>query len=450
MFNNKNIFMIGIGGISMSGIAEILKSFNCTINGYDARETDITKDLINKGINVIYDYNEDLIKDADIVVYTAAIKEDNPLLIYARNNKEVYERSVFLGLMMKDYKNVICISGTHGKSTTTGMISTIFMKANLNPTIQIGAMLPIINGNYHVGSHEYFIAEACEYCDSFLDFFPTSEVILNIDEDHLDYFKNLDNIINSFNRYTNLLPDNGYLVVNNDDENSLLACKNHDKITYGIKNTSNYMAKNIEYNEYGHGSYDLYINNENITKVELSVSGIHNIYNSLAAIAISSSYNIDLNVIIDALKSYTGVGRRFEYLGEYNNAKVYDDYAHHPSEIATTVASVKGTKHNKSIAVFQSHTYSRTKDHLEEFAQVLSKFDEVIIAPIYAAREINTFNVSEDDLVRLIKENGNQNVQYIDSFDKITNYLKEHVQEGNLVITIGAGPINEVAKSLLN
>lgn len=450
MFNNKNIYMIGIGGISMSGIAEILLSSNCIVNGYDMKESEITDNLSKKGIKVDYDFNMDNIKNADIVVYTAAIKDDNPLLKYAKENKETYERSTFLGLMMKDYKNVICISGTHGKSTTTGMISTIFMKANLNPTIQIGAMLPIINGNYHVGDKDFFIAEACEYCDSFLDFFPTSGIILNIDEDHLDYFKNLDNIINSFTRYISLLPEDGNLIINNDDENSLIASKDKDsKITYGINNTSNYMAKNIKYDVYGHGIYDLYINNVFAKEVKLSVSGIHNIYNSLASIAVSLKYNIDLDVIVDALESYTGVGRRFEYLGKYNNAFIYDDYAHHPSEIKTTVDSVKKTKHNKSIAVFQSHTYSRTKDHLEEFAKVLANFDEIIIAPIYPAREENIYNVHEEDLVNLIKENGNSNVQYIDSFDKITSYLKDNIQENNLVITIGAGPVNKIAKDLI-
>lgn len=450
MFNNKNIYMIGIGGISMSGIAEILLKSNCIVNGYDIKKSEITDNLTNKGINVDYDFDTSNIQNADIVVYTAAIKDDNPLLIYAKANKETYERSTFLGLMMKDYQNVICISGTHGKSTTTGMISTIFIKANLNPTIQIGAMLPLINGNYHVGNKEFFIAEACEYCDSFLEFFPTSEIILNIDEDHLDYFKNLDNIINSFTRYTHILPENGNLIINNDDENSKIASKDIDnKITYGIENTSNYMAKNIKYNEYGHGIYDLYINNVFVKSIKLSVSGIHNIYNSLASIAISLKYNIDLDVIIDALESYTGVGRRFEYLGQYNNAFIYDDYAHHPSEIKTTVDSVKKTKHNKSIAVFQSHTYSRTKDHLEEFAKVLANFDEIIIAPIYPAREENIYNIHEEDLVNLIKENGNNNVQYIDSFDKITSYLKENIKENNLVITIGAGPINKIAKDLI-
>ena len=451
MFTNKTIHMIGIGGISMSGIAEILLSFNCKITGYDLTETDITKHLNDLGIKVNYKPNIENVEKADVIVYTAAIPEDHEELVYAKeNNKELYERSTFLGLLMKEYKNVLCISGTHGKSTTTGMVSSIFMEANLNPTIMIGAMLPIIGGNNHVGSKEYFIAESCEYVDSFLEFFPTSEIILDIDDDHLDYFGNINNIINSFKRFTTLLPEDGILVYNNDDENTLMAVKDKEKkISYGIDNISSYMAKNIKYDKYGHGIYDLYIHNNYVTEIHLGVSGIHNIYNSLAAIALSNQYISDIEVMKKALNNYTGVGRRFEFIGEYNKASVYDDYAHHPSEIKTTVDSVKKTEHKESWAVFQSHTYSRTKDHLEEFANILSEFDHIVIATIYPAREKNIYNVKEEDLVRLIKENGNQNVVYIDDFNKIVDYLKENVKENDLVITIGAGNANKIGKMLV-
>ncbi len=450
MFNNKRIHFIGIGGVSMSGIAQILKSCGATITGYDMQSSIFTEKLESLGIKVSFEPNLKNIDEADIVVYTAAIHEDNEELAYARElNKETYERAVFLGLMMKEYENVICISGTHGKSTTTGMVSTIFVKCNMDPTIQLGATLPLIGGNERVGSHKYFIAEACEYVDSFLSFFPTAEIILNIDNDHLDYFKNLDNIKKSFTKYTNLLPDNGYLVINADDKNTVEACgKNQNIITFGINNDAKYMAKDISYDEYGHGNYDLYVSGKKISRVYLSISGIHNIYNSLAAIALSNQYIDDLDSIIKALKDYTGVGRRFELLGKYNGALVYDDYAHHPSEIMTTYDSVQKTKHNHTWAIFQSHTYSRTYDHLEEFAEVLSKFENVVIAKIYPAREENVWNVKEEELVRLIKEKGNNNVIYIDDFEKIEEYIKDHAQEGDLVITIGAGPINKVAINL--
>ena len=451
MFNNKKIHMLGIGGISMSGIAKILLSFDCTVTGYDAHKSLNTEDLEKKGIKVYYEDNLKAIEDADIIVYTAAIKDDDPNMVYAKEkNKEIYERSTFLGLMMKDYENVICISGTHGKSTTTGMISSIFMEAGLNPTIQIGAMLPLIGGNEHVGSKKYFIAEACEYVDSFLEFFPTAEVILNIDDDHLDYFKNLDNIIKSFKKYTTLLPEDGKLVINGDDQNTLKATEDvKNKITYGINTNADIMAKNIEFDEYGHPIYDLIIKGKNLGKIHLGVSGNHNVYNSLASIAMCLEYNISIDVMQKALNEYRGVGRRFEYLGNCNGAKIYDDYAHHPSEIKTTLESVKKTKHNENWAVFQGHTFSRTKEHLKEFASVLSGFDHIVIAKIYPAREINTFNVHEEDLVKLIKENGNDKVIYIDSFEDIEKYLKDNIKKNDLVITIGAGPINEVANNLV-
>ena len=449
MFGNKKIHMIGIGGISMSGIAGILLSFNCKITGYDAGVTDITKSLNEKGIEVSNKPNLENVKNADIVVYTAAIHEDNEELKYAReNNKLVFERSTFLGILMKEYENVLCISGTHGKSTTTGMVSTIFVKANLNPTIMIGAHLPIINSNYNVGTKKYFIAESCEYVDSFLDFYPTSEIVLDIDDDHLDYFKNIDGIISSFRKFADKLNNNGNLIVNIDDENTIKCISNLNKITYGIYNNANYMAKNITYDEFGHPRYDLYIDGKKETEISLSVSGIHNIYNSLAATAMCRLYGIDISVIKEGLDTYTGVGRRFEFLGKVNGALVYDDYAHHPSEIKTTLDSVKKTNHNKSYAIFQSHTYSRTIEHLNEFADVLSNFDNVVIAKIYPARETNIWNVKEEDLVSLIKEK-NSNVIYLDTFEKIVDYIKENVKENDLVVTIGAGPINEVAKALI-
>lgn len=450
MFENKKIHMIGIGGISMSGIAEILLSFNCKITGYDAMKTDITNHLIEIGVPVYDKCNILNVKNADIIIYTAAIHDDNEELKYAKENKKVvYERSTFLGLLMKEYENVLCISGTHGKSTTTGMVSNIFLKANLNPTIMIGAILPSINSNNKVGSKKYFIAESCEYVDSFLEFFPTSEIILDIDDDHLDYFKNIDGIISSFNKFANKLNNNGNLVINNDDKNTLKATNNiNNKITYGIENNSNYMAKNIVFDSLGHPTYELFIDNQSQGLVSLNVTGIHNVYNSLAAIALSNIYIKDLNIIKEGLLSFTGVGRRFEYIGKYKNVSVYDDYAHHPSEIKTTLDSVKKTKHNKSYAIFQSHTYSRTYEHLTEFADILKNFDNVIIAPIYPARETNIFNVKEEQLVDLIKKE-NKNVWYIDSFDKIIDFIKENVQDDDLVITIGAGPINEVAKKLV-
>ena len=451
MFNNKKIHFIGIGGISMSGIAEIVKSLGGIVSGSDIQESQITEKLSLDGMNIKIGHHPEMIKDADIVVYTAAIHEDDPERIETKKlKKENYERAKFLGIISKQYKNCLCISGTHGKSTTTGMVSMCFLEANLNPTIQIGAMLSEINGNTKIGSKDYLIMESCEYVDSFLHFHPTSIIITNIDNDHLDYFKNLDNIKKSFNKYVNLLPENGILVKNNDDANSLDVEEGFTGtvITYGIDSDANYMAKNITVNDLGHYSFDIYYNQEFLISISLNINGKHNIYNALAAFALSHYYIEDINTIKNALEKYRGVGRRFEYLGTYNGAYIYDDYAHHPTEIKTTLESVKKVKHNKDYCIFQSHTYSRTKEHLNAFADVLSNFDNVIIAPIYPAREINTFNISEDMLVEKIKEK-NPNVIYIDSFEKITAYLKEHAKEKDIIITVGAGPVNKIAKDLV-
>ena len=451
MFQNKTIHFIGIGGISMSGIAMIAKSLGAKVTGSDIAESELTENLKKEGMIINYGHHAEMIDNADIVVYTAAIHEDDPERIETKKlNKENYERAEFLGIISKEYQNCLCISGTHGKSTTTGMVSLIFLEAKLNPTIQIGAMLSQINGNTYIGDNNYLIMESCEYVDSFLHFHPTGIIITNIDNDHLDYFKNLDNIKKSFNKYVNLLPENGILVKNNDDTNSNNVESGYEGkiITYGIKNNSDYMAKNISKNDLGHYSFDIYYHDELLTTINLNINGYHNIYNTLAAFALSHNYIKDINTIKNGLEKYRGVGRRFEYLGTYNGAYIYDDYAHHPTEIKTTLTSVKEVKHNKDYCIFQSHTYSRTKEHLDAFADVLSKFDNIIIAPIYPAREINTFNISEDMLVDKIKGK-NPNVIYLDSFAKITDYIKNNVQEKDLVITVGAGPVNKISQDLV-
>ncbi|HIS12064.1 MAG TPA: UDP-N-acetylmuramate--L-alanine ligase [Candidatus Onthocola stercoravium] len=451
MFQNKTIHFIGIGGISMSGIAMIAKSLGAKVTGSDITESELTENLKKEGMIINYGHHAEMIENADIVVYTAAIHEDDPERIETKKlNKENYERAEFLGIISKEYQNCLCISGTHGKSTTTGMVSLIFLEAKLNPTIQIGAMLSQINGNTYIGDNNYLIMESCEYVDSFLHFHPTGIIITNIDNDHLDYFKNLDNIKKSFNKYVNLLPENGILVKNNDDTNSNNVESGYEGkiITYGIKNNSDYMAKNISKNDLGHYSFDIYYHDELLTTINLNINGYHNIYNTLAAFALSYNYIKDINTIKNGLEKYRGVGRRFEYLGTYNGAYIYDDYAHHPTEIKTTLTSVKEVKHNKDYCIFQSHTYSRTKEHLDAFADVLSKFDNIIIAPIYPAREINTFNISEDMLVDKIKGK-NPNVIYLDSFAKITDYIKNNVQEKDLVITVGAGPVNKISQDLV-
>ena len=451
MYKNKIIHFIGIGGISMSGIAEIMLGKGAIITGSDMQESKQTTELIKKGVNIVFKETPELVDNADIVIYTAAIKEDNKELIRAKElKKELYERAKFLGLITKEYDNVICISGTHGKSTTTGIISTIFLNED-NPTIQIGAYLPKIHANYHVGNNKYFIMEACEYVDSFLNFFPTTATILNIDDDHLDYFENIDNVKKSFSKYAHLLPSNGHLILNNDDKNTMDIDipQNINVLTYGINTNASIVAKNITFDNFGYPEFDVYYQNNFFIHTKLQILGTHNIYNALASIANAIIYNISKESIKKGLEEYKGVERRFEFIDKYkDNILVYDDYAHHPTEIKATLESTQKINYHENWVVFQSHTYSRTYEHLKEFADILSGFDNIIIAPIYPARETNIWNVKESELVQLIKEK-NQKVIYIDSFDKIVDYLKTNLKENDLVITVGAGPINKVGLKLL-
>ena len=446
----QSIYLIGIGGASMYAIAAMLKNDGKMVMGSDMQASDNTRYLESIGIPVTIGHNVDSIKEADLVIYTAAISHDDVELVCAKKfNIECVERAVFLGEYTKQYENLICISGTHGKSTTTSMVASVFLEAGLNPTINIGASLKKIHGNYYIGGKKYFILEACEYVDSFLHFHPTSEIILNIDDDHLDYFKTVENTKKSFQKYIDLLPENGYLVVNIDDENIKdlkFTCKN--TLTYGIDSDANLVAKNISYSDLGFPTFDVYYNHEYLDTFTLGVLGRHNIMNALATTLMCMNYQIDISIIKKALKEFGGVGRRFEYLGEYHGAHLFDDFAHHPTEIMSTYNSSKSIKHHETWAVFQSHTYSRTYEHLDEFAQVLSKFDHIIICDIYPARETNIWNVKEDDLVKLISKE-NPHVKHIPTYQEIASYLKENVKENDLILTIGAGPVNQVAKIML-
>ena len=446
---NKKIHLIGIGGINMSAIALLLKSLDNEVSGSDYQNSEIIENLKKENINITLELNPDNINDVDIVIYTAAIDEDNPELKRARELKKIiYSRSEFIGKISEEYKNVICIAGTHGKSTTTGMISLMLLENDLNPTIMVGAKLKEINGTLHIGSNEYLVLETCEYKDSFLDFKPTSAVILNIDNDHLDYFENLDNIKNSFQKFIDLLPQNGHLTINNDDKNTKTITCDKDIITFGFNDGAVLVAKNISYDNLGHPIFDVYYKNEFLINIHLNIMGTHNIYNALAALAQCIIYDLNIEKSKKGIEKYTGVERRFELIGTYNNALIFDDYAHHPTEISATLNSVKKVIHKRNFAIFQSHTYSRTKEHLKEFANILAQFDNIIIAPIYPARETNIYNIKEDDLVKLIREK-NQNVLFMDSFDKIVEWLRQNIEEDDMVITIGAGPINEVANKLV-
>ncbi len=448
----KNIHMIGIGGVSMSGIAAILKNFGFNVSGSDRVDSDTVQELIKKGIKVTVGHNLEDVAKSDVVVYSAAIKQDDPEMLEAKRlNIETIERANFLGSLTKCFQDTICISGTHGKTTTTSMISLCFVEALKDPSIQVGATLKAINGNYRVGNSEHFIIEACEYVESFLKFSPKAEIILNIDNDHLDYFKNFENIKNAFVKYVKLLPDDGILVFNGDDTNCLELPKhtNAKTISYGISNkNTDYFAVNIVFDNDGFPEFDVYKHDEFFDRIKLSVPGMHNVLNSLATIALCTEYGIDKKAIKSALIKFTGANRRFEFKGKVNGASIYDDYGHHPTEIVATSKSLMNKKYNKSWVVFQPHTYSRTKTLLNDFAKALLNFDNIIILDIYAAREQNTYGISSKDLADKIKSLG-KDAKYIPNFDDCVNYLKENVKENDIIMTLGAGTVTEIGPMLI-
>ena len=449
----KHIHMIGIGGVSMSGIAEILHNWGIFVTGSDSTRSKITDRLSSHGIFVSIGHETNLVKKADLVVYSAAIKQDDPELTEARDNGiTTIERADFVGYITRIYKDTVGIAGTHGKTTTTSMVSLCFIEAGLDPTIQVGANLKQINGNYRVGNSDYFILESCEYVESFLKFSPKSSIVLNIDNDHLDYFKNLDNIIKAFQKYVAILPYDGLLVVNADDPNCM-ELRNHTEarsVTFGIEcEKANYVARNIVFDDRGFAKFDVYHNNTYFSEMKLSVPGIHNVLNALSCIALCTEYGINKYDIKSALLKFTGANRRFELVGSYQNIDIYDDYAHHPSEILATYNSLKNKKYRQSWIIFQPHTYSRTKNLLDDFAQILTKFDNVIVTDIYAAREKNTYGISSKDLVDKIHSLGKTAV-YISSFDDIAKFVRERACPHDIILTVGAGTITELGKKILN
>lgn len=446
-------YFIGIGGISMSGFAELLHDNGFTVRGSDAAQSKITEHLSSLGIQIVYGQKyENITSDIDFVVYTAAIHPDNPEYQAAQKlNLPMMERAEMVGQVMKNYRNAIGIAGTHGKTTTTSMLSHIFLNARKDPTISVGGILEAIHGNIRIGHSENFITEACEYTNSFLKFHPTAGVILNIDADHLDFFKDLDDIRHSFRRFAELIPADGVLVINADTEklDTIIHDLHCQIITFGLEKDADYRAADIRFDEQGHGSFELI--REGVStgiRIQLAVIGRHNIANALSVIALAEYYHISMEQIQAGLLAFHGTERRFEEKGTFQGVTVIDDYAHHPTEIKATLTAAKKYPHQHLWCVFQPHTYSRTKALLHEFAEALSLAEHVILTDIYAAREADPGDISSQTLQAEMEKLGKKSC-YFSDFEEIRKYLLKNCMNGDLLITMGAGNVVEIGESLI-
>ncbi len=448
----KKIHFAGIGGISMSGLAEILHDGNYIITGSDNSESEITKHLKSVGIKVfIGQKSENVSPDTELFVYTAALKPDNPEIIRAKElGIKIIDRAELLGTMMKNYTYPISVSGTHGKTTTTSMLTEILLRGE-NPTVTVGGILPSIGGNFRIGGDKYFVAESCEYCDSFLKFHPLSAIILNVEYDHADYFKSIDTLYASFNAFAKKIPKNGFLIINSEipETEKILDGVSCEIITYGTDNENGWNIRNVSFDERGNGRYSAFLKNNKIFDIELSVPGTHNILNSLAAAALCYKYEIPKEDIISGLKNFKGTNRRFEFKGMVHGITVIDDYAHHPTEIRSALKAAKGFKYNKLWCIFQPHTFSRTKTFLKEFSEAFDDADKILILDIYPARETSDGTIHSKDLVSLIKERG-KDVLYVENFEKAAEYLGARCTNGDMLITMGAGDVYLVGEQMLS
>ncbi len=443
----ESYYFVGIGGISMSSLALILKRSGKSVKGYDRRRSDATKSLENEGIEVFYECAEDNCTGCDIAVYTAAVDGSHPEMKHiAAKGIPTISRAELLGAIAKSYPNSIAVAGTHGKSTTCGILSQIFLSLNgADPTILIGAKLPSISSTFRTGHDGNFVFEACEYKDSFLQFYPTVSVILNVELDHTDYFADIEQMDKSFKHFMDNTAPDGCVIVNKDSEHAMLCAGNHEgKIyTYSVKDpTADFYAKDIHFIG-GLPGYTLVFKGREVFNAELSIPGVHNISNSLAAVAAAFMSKVPDEAIIKGLKDFRGVGRRFEYKGEINGAKVYDDYAHHPDEVVATLEAAKKLGGKRLISVFQPHTYSRTKDLLDGFKAAFDDADIKVFAEIFPAREENIYGISSAHIAE-----GMENALCIDSFEGIADYIRKNAEDGDTVILMGAGDIDGVAKLL--
>ena len=446
-----HVHFIGIGGISMSGLAEILLEEGFTVSGSDSKESPLTKKLASEGAQIFYGQKaENIIDGIDCVVYTAAISRTNPELIEAVARKiPMLTRAELLGQLMKNYDTPIAVSGTHGKTTTTSMISHILLAGDMDPTISVGGILQAIGGNIRVGKSETFITEACEYTNSFLHFFPKISVILNIEEDHLDFFKDLEDIRRSFRLFAQRMDADGTLIIYEGIPRLAellqdLPCR---VITFGLDG-GDYQARNVSYPDSGCGAFDLYRGDCFLGSFSLSVPGEHNILNAVSALAAGDLLGLSPDQMRQGLKSFAGTDRRFQKKGEIGGVTIVDDYAHHPTEIRATLQAARKFPARQVWCVFQPHTYTRTKALLPEFAEALALADKVVLAKIYPARETDDLGISSDTLRGELEKLGKE-AWYFPTFDEIENFLLQHCQPGDLLITMGAGDVVKIGESLL-
>ena len=433
----------------MSGIAQMLLREGCIVSGSDRSSSVLTEKLTALGITVNIGHSADNIKDCDIVVYSAAIGEDNPERMRARELgiKEV-DRAEMLGAIMKEYECPIAISGTHGKSTTSGMLTQIFMECGKNPTVTVGADVDIIRGNVHLGDKKYFIAEACEYHQSFLRFFPKVSIITNIEADHLDYFRDLDHIIETFRALALLTPEDGAVIINGEDENVLKAVEGVDRniVTFGLCGDFDYTIRDMEHNGFNHYTFTVCKKGNPVGEVRLSVPGVHNVYDALAAFAAADYLGLETDHICESLYRFGGTHRRFETRGIMGGIMIVDDYAHHPTEIKATLGAARDMKYNEIWCLFQPHTYTRTFNFFDDFVRILSESGaNIIITDIYAAREKDTGLVSAQQLANAIP-----NACYRKTFEESAEFIKAHAKRGDIVITMGAGDVYKVGDMLLS
>lgn len=447
-----HIHFIGIGGISMSGLAEILLKEDFPISGSDSRKSALTAHLESLGAVVrIGQRASNITDDIQLVVYTAAIHEDNPEFACAREKGlPMLTRAELLGQIMKNYEIPVAVSGTHGKTTTTSMISHILLEADADPTISVGGILPAIHGNIRVGRSETFVTEACEYTNSFLSFFPKISIILNIDADHLDFFKDLDDIRHSFKLFAEKLPADGTLIISSDipDYKEITKDLSCEIITCGLEHPADYVAQNITFDEFAHASFDCVKGSETLGHFSLSVPGVHNVANALSAIALGVKLGLSAEHIQKGLLNFSGTDRRFQYKGKVGGVTIIDDYAHHPTEIAATLRTAKNYPHKTTWCVFQPHTYTRTKALLDEFAEALTLADKVVLADIYAARETDDLGISSRDLRDLVASLGTD-AYYFSTFDEIEEFLLKNCIHGDVLITMGAGDVYKIGENLL-